>query len=124
MDEYNNNSRETRKQKGQFFTPAALANKMIDMFEKGWEQEKILDPTAGSGNLIVACIERGADPKKCYANELDEGIYNNVLVPRLTALGVPKENIKNYDILSKEAELWMKKISDKKFSLNKKGIVK
>lgn len=123
MNEYNNNSKEERKAKGQFFTPESLAFQMVDMFglsrEELWN-EKILDPTAGSGNLIEACIKKGADPKKCYANELDEGIYTNVLIPRLTALGVPKENIVNMDVLSNECTLWMKKISGEPFSLNRR----
>ncbi len=46
---------------------------MIEKFED--LEGNILDPTAGSGNLIAGCILAGADPHQCYANELDPSIY-------------------------------------------------
>ena len=58
----------------------------------------IFDPTMGSGNLLAAAIIAGADPKKVYGNEIDPDIYV-MTVERLTKLGVPKENLKNGDIL-------------------------
>ena len=102
VDPYTGNTTEERKKLGQFFTPPELTKQMIDMFEGGIRGKTIMDPTAGNGNLIAGCIlYGGADPKLCYANELDPNIYKQ-LVERLTGLGVPEENIWNMDVLSDE----------------------
>lgn len=111
------------KKKGQFFTQRKLCYQMIEMFsddiKKDFGNQGILDPTAGSGNLIVACIEKGANPKRCYANELDPVIYE-ILKDRLTKLGVPEKNITNFDVLSKEFSDWYSPKEKKKFTLNRK----
>jgi predicted RNA methylase len=102
-----------RKELGAFHTPPLLTIKMIEKFDD--LEGNILDPTAGSGNLIAGCIFAGADPKLCYANELDPSIYA-VLVERLTSLGVPKENITMMDALSPEFSAYMRKLSGKGFT--------
>jgi predicted RNA methylase len=102
-----------RKELGAFHTPPLLTIKMIEKFDD--LEGNILDPTAGSGNLIAGCILAGADPKLCYANELDPSIYA-VLVERLTSLGVPKENITMMDALSPEFSRFMRKLSGKEFT--------
>lgn len=58
-----------RQKMSQFFTPPELSIRMIEKFDD--LEGNILDPTCGSGNLLAAMIAAGADPKKCYGNELD-----------------------------------------------------
>ena len=110
---YGNLNDKQRKELGAFHTPPLLTIKMIEKFEN--LEGNILDPTAGSGNLIAGCILAGADPLLCYANELDPSIYE-VLVERLTSLGVPKENITMMDALSPEFSVFMRKLSGRDFT--------
>lgn len=86
---------------GQYFTCPELTIRMIEKFEN--LEGPIIDPCSGSGALLAACIMAGADPKSIFAIELDKKIYENVLVPRLTKLGVPKENIRRGDALDPKA---------------------
>jgi hypothetical protein len=46
----------------------------------------------GAANLLAAAIMAGADPKNIYGIELDSEILK-IGVDRLSALGVPSENI-------------------------------
>ena len=101
-----------RKELGAFHTPPELTIRMIEKLTT--LDDDVIDPTAGSGNLIVGCILAGADPKRCYANELDPSIYR-VLVERLTGLGVPKENITMMDVLSDEFAIYLRKLQGNKF---------
>lgn len=110
---YGNLNDKQRKELGAFHTPSLLTIKMIEKFEN--LEGNILDPTAGSGNLIAGCILAGANPKQCYANELDPSIYA-VLVERLTSLGVPKENITMMDALSPEFSIFVRKLSGNGFT--------
>ena len=89
--QYGNNTLEERQEFAQFYTPPELAITMLEKFS-GLEG-KILDPTIGAGGLIAACIIAGADPKLCYGIELDKDILEKVTIPRLTKLGVPRENL-------------------------------
>lgn len=109
---YGNLTDKQRKELGAFHTPPLLTIKMIEKFED--LEGTIMDPTAGSGNLIAGCILAGADPQLCYANELDPSIYN-VLVQRLTSMGVPKENITMMDALSPEFSKHCRKVSGETF---------
>lgn len=105
-NEYAGKSREERKSKGQFFTPAPLVIKMLEMFdceEPG--DQTILDPTAGNGNLLVGALIAGFKPENVYGNELDPDIYK-LLVERLGKYGVPKKNLVNMDCLSEEFKEW------------------
>jgi hypothetical protein len=57
---------------GQFYTPADICIQMIERFK--WDSlsgKNILDPTCGSGNLLIACLIAGADPDKLFGNEYD-----------------------------------------------------
>lgn len=110
---YGNLNDKQRKELGAFHTPPLLTIKMIEKFQN--LEGNILDPTAGSGNLIAGCILAGADPLQCYANELDPSIYE-VLVERLSSLGVPKENITMMDALSPEFSKFMRKLSGINFT--------
>lgn len=64
-----------RKALGQFYTPAKV---IIMMLEKAYDDsittlagKTILDPTCGSGNLLIGCLCVGADLDKLYGNEYD-----------------------------------------------------
>ena len=105
-NEYAGKTMEERKAKGQFFTPASLVIKMLEMFDcdKPGDQT-ILDPTAGNGNLLVGALIAGFKPENVYGNELDPEIYG-VLVNRLAKYGVPKVNLANMDCLSDEFKEW------------------
>ena len=69
---YAGKSLEQRKALDQFFTPPSLTIQMIEKFDCDTLVGKnILDPTSGSGNLLVACLIAGADPDKLYGNDYD-----------------------------------------------------
>lgn len=60
---------------GQFYTPGKICIKMIEKFK--WDtlsDKNILDPTVGSGNLLIACLIAGADSDKIFGNEYDADI--------------------------------------------------
>lgn len=99
--QYNGKDKKERQKLGQFYTPPVLTIQMLEKFDD--TNGTILDPTAGSGNLLTAAIMAGFDPKKVYAIELDPEIYEHVLIPRLTGLGVPLKNIKLGDALKSES---------------------
>ena len=64
-----------RDELGQFYTPGKICIKMIEKFK--WETlsgKNILDPTVGSGNLLIACLIAGADSDKVFGNEYDADI--------------------------------------------------
>lgn len=95
--QYAGKTLEQRKELDAFFTPPEITIQMIETFES-IENKSILDPTAGAGGLIAACILAGADPTLCYCNELDEDILK-ICKERLIPMGVPKENIHQGDAL-------------------------
>lgn len=69
---YAGKSLEQRKTLDQFFTPPSLTIQMIEKFDcDSLKGKNILDPTSGSGNLLVACLIAGADPDKLYGNDYD-----------------------------------------------------
>ena len=71
-EQYAGKSKEERKALGQFFTPAELTIKLIEMTSgDDLSNQTILDPCCGSGNILAACILAGANPKNIYGNELD-----------------------------------------------------
>lgn len=96
---YATEDKKKRQARGQFFTPPELVVKMIEKFSN--LDGPVFDPCAGSGNLIIGCILAGADPKKCYANEIDSDQYE-ILKRNLMEFGVPEENILKYDALGDE----------------------
>ena len=87
---YANKTLTERQDYGQFFTPPELTIQMLEKFEN--LEGKILDPSLGAGNLLAAAIKAGADPKNIYGIELDSEILK-IAADRLSALGVPSENI-------------------------------
>ena len=73
---YEGLSDEKRKELGQFYTPGKLCIQMIEKFDcDSLSNKNILDPTCGSGNLLIACLIAGADSDKLFGNE-----YDNVAV--------------------------------------------
>ena len=65
-------SEEKRKELGQFYTPGKLCIQMIEKFDcDSLSNKNILDPTRGSGNLLIACLIAGADSDKLFGNEYD-----------------------------------------------------
>ena len=61
---------EERKRLGQFFTGTRLARALAAL-SKAQSASSILDPMAGSGDMLVACGEIGASPSVVGAIELD-----------------------------------------------------
>lgn len=71
-DQYEGLDEKTRKELGQFYTPARVCIRMIEKFKCDTLKGKtILDPTCGSGNLLIACLLAGADSDKVFGNEYD-----------------------------------------------------
>lgn len=69
---YENLTLEKRKELGQFYTPGKLCIQMIEKFDcDSLSNKNILDPTCGSGNLLIACLIAGADSDKLFGNEYD-----------------------------------------------------
>lgn len=99
--QYAGKDKKERQKMGQFFTPPALTIKMIEKFD-ALKDKTILDPTAGAGGLLVACILAGANPELVYGIELDPEIVK-VCRKRLAKYGVPKKNIKLGDALKTES---------------------
>lgn len=72
VDLYEGLSVERRKKLGMVYTPAKVCIQLIEMFECDTLAGKnILDPTCGSGNLLIACLIAGADSDKIYGNEFN-----------------------------------------------------
>ena len=116
--QYAGKDKKARQEKGQFFTPAELSAKLVNNLEDRDNirslggKPALIDPMSGSGNLLAAAIlSKKFKPDEIYANELDPEIYN-VLKERLTKLGVPEENITNYDALTDELYDYVKGKSD------------
>ena len=64
--------KETRDQPGQFYTPGKICIQMIEKYDcDSLSGKNILDPTCGSGNLLIACLIAGADLDRLYGNEYD-----------------------------------------------------
>lgn len=60
---------------GQIYTPAKICIQMIEMLKATeFSCKNILDPTVGSGNLLIACLIAGADSDKIFGNEYDADI--------------------------------------------------
>ena len=73
---YEGLTEEKRKELGQFYIPGKLCIQMIEKFDcDSLSNKNILDPTCGSGNLLIACLIAGADSDKLFGNE-----YDNVAV--------------------------------------------
>ena len=94
--QYAGKSLEERQALGAFFTPPELTIQMIEKFNN--LDGTILDPCAGCGGLLAACILAGADPNNIYANEFDPDILE-MCKKRLIPMGVPEWHIHLGDAL-------------------------
>ena len=94
--QYGDLTLEERKELGAFFTPPDLTIKMIEKFDN--LDGTILDPCAGCGGLLAACIIAGANPENIYANEYDATIVE-LCKSRLVPMGVPEWHIHQGDAL-------------------------
>ena len=69
---YEGLTEDKRKKLNQFCTPGRLCIQMIEKFDcDSLSNKNILDPTCGSGNLLIACLIAGADSDKLFGNEYD-----------------------------------------------------
>ena len=69
---YEGLTEDKRKKLNQFYTPGRLCIQMIEKFDcDSLSNKNILDPTCGSGNLLIACLIAGADSDKLFGNEYD-----------------------------------------------------
>lgn len=78
-DQYGGLTKEERDKLGAFYTPPELCIQMLEMYDCTLEEfaikNTILDPTCGSGNLIMAALIAGLSvnkdyPEKVFGNEL------------------------------------------------------
>lgn len=77
--QYGNMTDEKRKDLGAFYTPPELTILMLEKFDCTLDEfanKTILDPTCGSGNLILGALIVGSSinknyPEKVFGNELD-----------------------------------------------------
>lgn len=77
-DQYGGLTKEERDELGAFYTPAPLCIQLLEMYDCTLEEfatKTILDPTCGSGNLIMAALIAGISiykdyPKNVFGNEL------------------------------------------------------
>lgn len=77
-DQYGGLTKEERDKLGQFFTPPELCISMLEMYDCTLEEfatKTILDPTCGSGNLIMAALIAGMSINKDYP----ENVFGNEL---------------------------------------------
>lgn len=95
--QYGSKTLEERKELDAIFTPPELTIQMIEKLDT-IENKTILDPTCGTGNLLVACILAGANPKMIYGNELDKE-FLKLAKERLIPYGVPEQNLHQGNVL-------------------------
>lgn len=87
--QYAGNSKEKRKELGQFYTPPVAIIKLIENFPdiyfkngKFISEKTMLDPTSGAGGLLIGAYFAGIDIKNLYGIELDQNILENVCYKR------------------------------------------
>lgn len=97
-----NDDPEKRKKLGQFYTPGKLCVMMIEKYDcESLEGKSILDPTCGSGNLLIACLCAGADLDKIYGNEYDEDaviLCRERILKAADYLGLDKTKFRDFQI--------------------------
>ena len=95
--QYANNSKNKRKELGQFYTPPDLIMSLLDKFDYNsaeFKNKKIIDPTSGAGGLLIGCYYAGANIENLYGIELDKNILENVCWKRFDRIiksDFPKE---------------------------------
>lgn len=115
---------EERQKLGAFFTPPELVIQMIEKYDN--LDGNILDPAAGSGQLLLGCIIAGASSDQIYANEIDKDILNkckerlNTYCKNNGLPLIPDWHFNNYDATKPEAY----EFSEKKKSMPRFGRVR
>lgn len=74
---YGNNDMKKRSELGQFYTPPQLSSKMLEKYDcdlKEFREKTILDPTCGSGLLLLDSLIAGTEPDRVFGIELDEEV--------------------------------------------------
>jgi adenine-specific DNA-methyltransferase len=91
-------SRHERSMIGQFLTPAKIGRFMALLFERKWEDVRILDAGAGAGTLFAACVES-------LISENHRPLSIKVVAYENDAHVLPylKETIKRCESIAKEA---------------------
>ena len=77
-DQYGGLTKEERDELGAFYTPPELCASLLEMYDCTLEEfatKTILDPTCGSGNLIMAALIAGITVNKNYP----ENVFGNEL---------------------------------------------
>ena len=72
-DQYGGLTKEERDELGAFYTPWQLCIQMLEMYDCTLEEfatKTILDPTCGSGNLIMAALIAGISINKDYSKNV------------------------------------------------------
>lgn len=67
---------EERKRLGQYFTSVRLA-RLLAAFADAAEAHRIVDPMAGSGNMLIGAVQAGAKPELLAGIELDPWAAHN-----------------------------------------------
>lgn len=65
---------ERKKRLGQFFTGVGLG-RLLAAFAQAEKAKSIIDPMAGSGDLLASCLDIGAKPEVLAGIEIDELAY-------------------------------------------------
>lgn len=102
--QYGDLTKEEQKELGAFFTPPELTIQMLEMYDfdslEDFATYDVLDPTCGSGNLIIAALIVGSsvDPK------YPEKVFGNELSPKTLSICrkrfvryCQENNLKDYD---------------------------
>lgn len=100
-DQYGGLTKEERDELGAFYTPPELCCQMLEMYDCTLEEfatKTILDPTCGSGNLIMAALIAGtmSGNKQYYKNVFGNELSSKPLeLCRKRFVHWCKENLKN-----------------------------
>lgn len=97
-----NDDPEKRVELGQFYTPGKVCIELIEKYNcDSLAGKNILDPTCGSGNLLIACLCAGADLDKIYGNEYDAvavRICKERILQAADYLGLDKSGFRDWQI--------------------------
>lgn len=97
----------------EFFTPSVLVNKMLDMLpDYTWTDftKTIVEPSAGNGNFVIACIERRLAHAK--TQEDVEKAVGTIFSVELMSDNVDEQKARTRDLLHKYGYSVTKKIED------------
>lgn len=64
---------EERKRMGQFFTGTRVARLLATLSDAS-SAKRIIDPMAGTGDMLAACLEIGSEPEKIAAIDIDSRV--------------------------------------------------